>query len=310
MSNVIKRLLGEGPYPFPISSDEFSKHLDIFYNDNFSILITKKPIATQRVTETHAHDSYEFTIPLSHNPLLTVDKKSVTVEVNKMIACNPGQLHGPGREMYDTTLMALQVEKGFMQEICRAIFGKNEIFFENEPVDISSNLRGQIRLYMEEARNKQIGYEFILETLEMQIVLMILRETISNISSKKTVKNAGKNNINRAIDFMKDNYNKKYSFEEIAEVANMSPYHFIRVFKKATGKRPHEFFTDIKVKKAAELLKNTSYSVTEICFLCGFNNHSYFSKIFKKFKGLTPSEYRKCFGFSLDERRVYQSRMT
>ena len=102
-----------------------------------------------------------------------------------------------------------------------------------------------------------------------------------------------KDNIKRAIDFLNECYNQNFSLEEIALIANTSPYHFIRVFKKATGKTPHEYLVSIKIKKAMEMLKQPSHTITEVCFACGFNNSCHFSTVFKRMVGVSPSEYRK-----------------
>ncbi len=73
----------------------------------------------------------------------------------------------------------------------------------------------------------------------------------------------------------------------------MSPYHFIRIFKNETGKTPYEYLVDIKIEKACSLLRRSNLSVTEICFLCGFNSSSHFSTVFKQKIGVSPSMYRQ-----------------
>lgn len=100
-------------------------------------------------------------------------------------------------------------------------------------------------------------------------------------------------NINRVIDFFQENYSRQYSLDEVARLANFSPYYFIRIFKEYTGKSPYEFLLDIKLNEACRLLKEKNKSITEITHLCGFGNSSHFSTLFKRKVGVSPSEYRK-----------------
>lgn len=90
-----------------------------------------------------------------------------------------------------------------------------------------------------------------------------------------------------------ENYTGNYSLQEVSRVANLSPYHFIRVFRAETGKTPYDFLLDVKIEKSKEMLKSVSKTVTDACFGCGFNNISHFTVAFKKRVGVTPSDYRK-----------------
>jgi AraC family transcriptional regulator len=121
-----------------------------------------------------------------------------------------------------------------------------------------------------------------------------LRNTNNNAREKMNRKDVdARESILRAIDYLKENYNQKLSNSELLSIANLSPYYFIRLFKRETGKTPHEYLVHLKIEKAKELLSYSNYSITEICFLCGFSEHSHFSKVFKKLTGSTPLNYRK-----------------
>jgi ATP/maltotriose-dependent transcriptional regulator MalT/AraC-like DNA-binding protein len=102
-----------------------------------------------------------------------------------------------------------------------------------------------------------------------------------------------KENINRAVAYLRENFTKKYHLADVARVANLSPYHFTRVFKAQTGKTSSDYLLDIRVEKAREMLRTTDQTITEICFQCGFCNPSHFATVFKRRVGVGPSEYRK-----------------
>jgi len=100
-------------------------------------------------------------------------------------------------------------------------------------------------------------------------------------------------NINQSIKYLKENYQKDFCLEDVAKAANLSPYHFIRVFKSQTGKTPYEFLMDLKLQKAKEMLLDSTKTITEICSELGFSSPSHFAAVFSKNVGETPKAYRK-----------------
>lgn len=102
-----------------------------------------------------------------------------------------------------------------------------------------------------------------------------------------------KKNINESIKYLEENYQKEYCLEDVAQAANLSPYHFIRVFKSQTGKTPYELLMNIKMKKAKEMLMDSSKTITEISSLLVFSSSSHFARVFSRIVGLSPTAYRK-----------------
>ena len=79
----------------------------------------------------------------------------------------------------------------------------------------------------------------------------------------------------------------------LADIAGMSPSAFSRFFKLHTGRNLSEYIIDIRLGCATRLLVDTSQSIAEISFNCGFNNLSNFNRIFKKKKNCSPTEFRE-----------------
>lgn len=101
--------------------------------------------------------------------------------------------------------------------------------------------------------------------------------------------------INKAIEYIKVNYYKNITVEEVSRVSGYSVSHFRRLFLKATGASPQEYILNYKLKKAKELLLDTEEerTVEEISELLGMCNPSYFCKLFKEKTGFSPHKYKR-----------------
>lgn len=98
--------------------------------------------------------------------------------------------------------------------------------------------------------------------------------------------------VETAIRYLSENYNRNLSLEEICTELAVSKNYFSYLFKQKTGKNLWAYLTDIRVSKSKELLRTTAYKSYEIAYMVGYDNPSYFSKLFKKSTGQTPNEYR------------------
>jgi AraC family transcriptional regulator len=105
-------------------------------------------------------------------------------------------------------------------------------------------------------------------------------------------KNSYLESINKAIAFIENNSSRDIQLKDIATEANLSQYHFHRVFKLLTGDTTKDFLTRLRIEKAALKLKHSQDDIGQISFDCGYQNHETFSRAFKDYFGLTPADYR------------------
>ena len=89
-----------------------------------------------------------------------------------------------------------------------------------------------------------------------------------------------------------ENFSEHISLEEIADLASMTVPAFCRFFKKTTGKTFTKLVNEYRVVHATKLLSESQFSITDICYECGFNNFSHFNKLFKEFTGKSASKYK------------------
>ena len=99
-------------------------------------------------------------------------------------------------------------------------------------------------------------------------------------------------------EYLEAHYTEEISLEDVAEYVNISPQYFSKLIKKHTGFNFIDWLSMLRVNKAKELLTNSNLTVKEVCYMVGYKDPNYFSRIFKKKIGLTPSEYIKKNTFS------------
>lgn len=104
--------------------------------------------------------------------------------------------------------------------------------------------------------------------------------------------------INKVMDYLDANLDKPINLEVLANVANFSPFHFHRIFTFFTGEPVNVFVRRIRVHKAASLLiTNPEMPITDILCRCGYNSPSVFSRVFKEYFKLTPTQFRNQYKF-------------
>ena len=136
----------------------------------------------------------------------------------------------------------------------------------------------------------QDDYEEMLTLLLRHLLIIFHRE----LTRKHVLKNEYLDHeMDTAASYFNENYNRDINIEEYAISRGMSVSWFIRNFKKSTGTTPMQFITSIRITNAQMLLETTNYAVNEIARIVGYDNPLYFSRLFHKQKGCSPSEYRK-----------------
>jgi AraC family transcriptional regulator len=103
----------------------------------------------------------------------------------------------------------------------------------------------------------------------------------------------GRGQLGTAIDFMQANLEDSIDLPAIAGAAGLSPSHFARQFRTATGVAPHQYLMQLRVERARCLLSETDIPVVTVAFACGFANQEHLTRIFKRSCGIAPAAYRR-----------------
>lgn len=127
----------------------------------------------------------------------------------------------------------------------------------------------------------------MLDDLSFQSSSMLCKNTLA-----EHPENFNSRRIEKAFEYIRNNYNKQLTLKDISREVNMPEVSFSRFIKKRTGRTFIEILNGTRLSHTTRLLMNTTQSVAEVAYSCGFNNLSYFNRIFKKNNNCTPMEYR------------------
>lgn len=130
------------------------------------------------------------------------------------------------------------------------------------------------------------------EALVSKYITNILTELLITQEST-SVSVSESNRIEESAAYINEHLCENITIEDLASRAALSPYYFIRSFKREIGFTPHEYIIASRINSAKFLLKSTSLSVKEICFSSGFTSEAAFCTTFKKRENMTPSDYRR-----------------
>lgn len=139
-------------------------------------------------------------------------------------------------------------------------------------------------LIFKEERKRLIGWQMVANGILAEIFGICLRAG-SGYSDKSK--------LNDVLNYLHASYNSRETNAEIAAKFGYHPNYLSTLFVKITGKTMHQYLLSLRVSHAAELLNTTNASITQVATMCGFENSSRFSAIFKKEFGKTPLQYRK-----------------
>ncbi|MFV0467093.1 MAG: PocR ligand-binding domain-containing protein [Lachnospiraceae bacterium] len=123
--------------------------------------------------------------------------------------------------------------------------------------------------------------------LQLQEIVEVFTESMFNYIPDKN-----SDLIKKAFSYIAKHYSENLSLEDVASYVHLNPAYFSTLFKQSSGASFKEYLNTIRIEESKHLLSSTDYAIIDIAIAVGFEDQSYFSKVFKKYTGLTPRQYR------------------
>ncbi|MBQ4137078.1 MAG: helix-turn-helix transcriptional regulator [Clostridia bacterium] len=241
-------------------------------------------VKNRTVTKTRKTTMFELELPVLKGGISYVDNTERQIIPNMVICSKPGQARH-SRLPYMCYYVHMIVKDCELADILNSLPVFIDIDKYDEYLDIFKSL---VKYYNTASKLDEIK----LNSLLLELIYKLICD-----SKKDRYQSKAKSNnhqaIERVIKYIDQNLTGELSLDELANLAGYSRVHFHNCFKASTGMRLREYVEEQRIKKAANLLLSTDYSLTKIAYECGFSSQSYFNFAFKRKMHQTPREYAK-----------------
>lgn len=252
-----------------------------------------------------SHNFWEVVFAYKKSVVCSADGKKIKLEEGNMIFHKPNERHSlavsdkgaavfvlsfeclsPAMRFFcDKTIKLNARQINFVREIIEIAKRTYDITFCDLDVDIMNLLK-----------NPTLGGEQLIKNYVEMLLIDVMRSMTETVDGNDVFLPETKINDKLSEDIIKlfnENIFNNLTVDDVSKAVSYSKPYIFRQFKKSTGKSVMEYYLDLKIKKAKQLLQDRRLSIKEISEKLHFDTPNYFSKTFKKITGLTPTEYKK-----------------
>lgn len=282
-----------------LNLQETKVHSDAYFP--YNTYICSIPLDFTRVPP-HWHDDVEIIVVKSGRGIVNVDTKSYQVKKGELIIVRPGQIHAIYQEEkctmeYENIIFQTKLLYSSASDLCTLRFFKSYFDLKYDlPVHVNRNSKNNGELYdcIEKidnfCRDTPVNYQMIVKSYLYQFFYIFAQNQETLVVADK---NKNLNKMKSIISYVEQHYREDISIEEVSTAIGCSSSHFMKMFKKNMHTTFTTYLNDYRLNKAAHLLLNTEDSIVNIMGEVGFNNLSYFNRLFKEYFRMTPREFRK-----------------
>ena len=186
----------------------------------------------------------------------------------------------------------LAIEPTLLQQVGRGIVDCDRIELVPQFMDRGDTLiEGIFSALKDELQSKQMSGSLLVDNLKTTLAIHLLRKYCSTKPKLSSYQDGlSPLKLREIKEYIDVNLDLNLKIVELAAIAQISPYHFIRLFRKSLGQTPYQYILQRRIEKGKNLLQHSQLSVEEIAANLGFCDRSHFAKYIKRFTGLTPKQ--------------------
>ncbi len=251
----------------------------------------------------HWHNAVELLYLCKNSFAVKINGKDMLLRERDILFIAPGDIHGFPKNTCRGIRIFIQFDLtnlgGIGIDISKPFSVDTALISSHNNPELHAPLEEQIVKLIDQYRNKDLAYQFALNARIFDIMALLARGSSGNLTdaagARPGKKVHGLEKLNKAFDYIGQNYRKNISLKDAANFAGFSEYHFSRIFKDTMEMNFHDYLEEYRIKKSERLLSDSNYSITQTAYMSGFNSLSTFNRVFRKVKGCTPTGYKKLY---------------
>lgn len=267
-----------------------------YHSDDFKILVSE---GSGHVYEKAFHEPIEIKLFSEGRSMIMIDSDIIVAECGDITIANPYEIHtNIVNEAYNGKYYSLIIDLDFFadtgisdMDLKHLLLAKHHKFNHH----IKNNLRLNriiLRIHEEVTESKEY-YRMIVANLLAEMFALLLREELADTKGAKHENMHKGDIIAPALHKIFSDYSENITIDALAELCNISKYHFCRVFKQHMGMTVTQYIINYRISLADSMLKDENQSIKSIAEICGFGDVSYFYQCYKRVKGTSPGKSRK-----------------
>lgn len=242
--------------------------------------------ALSRNLKKHFHEEYSVIVILNGSCAAWIEENEYSLKSGDVLFISPGVVHSciPEKGSTDLSYRMAALNRDWLEN-----FFMNPGHFKDFtsrtfilPTAIDVN-----KIFPLSTADTS-GDSIILSEDSLSDILLSASEIISSPSNKKSITSSETDHV---VDYLKNNYMKDISLDELAEISGLSKYYLIYKFKKQYGLTPYAYLTNLRINTAKYMLKGNS-PIIEVALEVGFYDQSHFTNTFNQYVGISPQSYR------------------
>jgi len=274
-------------------TEENLKYVDSYVSPNLGIFIPSVGFCEYAIKPKHTHPAFSFLLFFSEKQSIVPVTMAVLPNNYLGTVISPEVAHEEKEADGFTRYIAIFIASEFYQNHYSKYSNKDPERYIWKQFITNQDIMINIKKFMSEYENKLLGHEQILDSLSTIITHELIRSVLNIDDSTELF--AEKFEVEKAIEYMHQNFGEKLTLMNLSNHVNMSESNFIRTFKKEMQLAPIEYLIKLRIDKAKKLLRGKEKNITEIALQCGFNSTSHFSSCFLKQLGSTPTQYQNIY---------------
>lgn len=240
---------------------------------------------------------------------IEIERETHLIEAGSVTVINPSQLHSCARFDPGTTLYCVMIDMDiFRSRYVESLEERYIVPLMEGRITLPNRVHGNHELNQliytccDIFTAQSEAYQLRLKALLFQILFLLFTQCgeVRSTEQKKNPASLSRERVNTILQYVDEHYAERIKLDDLVQILHINKYYICKIFQQYIGKTFLDYVNLVRIQKAVDMIVSTNDSITAIAFATGFQDINYFSRMFKRVMGISPTELRKRHRKNLD----------